>query len=274
MTTTDRNRQAAMLIWSSLIGTAVLLCSRRWTGAINEVSSPWPCVLVSSVSVLLSGLGWISFQQSPVARSPRSARVAVVVAWLPTWLGGLALLPSDSPIARGWLLGIAALSGVGLLVTQCTLPALARKETDAQRVRVPDDHTRTTGRPDVSVQATDAPADLTVFDPVTDERSREATIQWMTRQLLPKGVDQIEGAIRVTFAAGQRAASVHVPFSPPFADVPRVECDTIGDEPVRWKLSVVYAYGMRVELKRETNNEPGEVELSYVAVCQSVAEAA
>jgi hypothetical protein len=36
----------------------------------------------------------------------------------------------------------------------------------------------------------------------------------------------------------------------------------------------VYAFGMRVELKRESSDEPSEIELSYSAVCQSAAEAA
>lgn len=96
----------------------------------------------------------------------------------------------------------------------------------------------------------------------------------MTRQALPDGVDQIEGAIRVPFTAGQKAASIHIPFSPPFAAVPQVECEIVGEEPARWKLSVVYAYGMRVDLKRESSNEPTEIELSYSAICEATSSEA
>ncbi len=278
MTSAERNRQSAIVIWSSMIAVTVLLLSRRVSGGIENIASAWPCVLVSFLATLLSGFGWLSFQQQAGATSPRTAQIAAVVAWLPTWLSGLALLPSDSPLARGWLFGIAALSaaGFGLSLASPTRqrgvatedPLLARRANELSRVPESVDRTPTSDRPDVGVRAT--PSDLSVFDPVTGE----STTQWMTRQALPGGVDQIEGASRVSFTAGQRAASVHVPFSPPFAGAPQVECEANGDNPVRWKVSVVYAYGMRVELKRESNDEPGDIELSYSAICEPAAEAA
>ena len=278
MTGAERSRQAAVLIWSSLIVVTVLLLSRRVSGGIENIASAWPCMLVSSLATLLSGFGWLSYQQQADAKSPRTVQIAAVVAWLPTWLSGLALLPSDSPLSRGWLFGIAALSaaGFGLSLTSPTRqrgvaaenPTLARRANEISRVPEPVDRTPPSDRPDQGVRA--APSDLSVFEPVTGD----STTQWMTRQALPGGVDQIEGAIRVTFAGGQRAASVHVPFSPPFAAVPQVECEANGDDPARWKVSVVYAYGMRVELKRESSDDPCEIELSYSAVCESAVEAA
>lgn len=281
MTSAERNRQAAVLIWSSLIVVTVLLLSRRVAGGIDGIVSAWPSVLVSSLAALLGGCGWVLFQQQAVGRSLRTERIAAIVAWLPTWLSGVALLPADSPLARGWLFGIAALSASGLALSVSTIPT-------RQRGVVTDDHSlaRRAGEvgllpdavdhPDVGVRVTPtAPSDLSVFEPVPDERSDESTTQWMTRQSLPDGVEQIEGSIRVSFAARQRAASVHVPFSPPFAAVPQVECETVGDDPARWKLSVVYAYGMRVDLKRESSDEPAEIELAYSATCESaVSEAA
>ena len=272
MTRAERSRQAAILIWSSLIVITVLLLSRRVSGGIDGISSAWPCVLVSSLMTCLSCIGWGLFQKrGTVDDSLRTVQIAAVVAWLPTCLSGLALLPSDSPLARGWLFGIAALSAAGLVLTH-TSPTRQRgiameNPSLACRASEPD-------RPDVGVRATSVPSDLSVFEPVTDERSDESTTQWMTRQSLPDGVDQIEGAIRVSFVAGQKAASVHVPFSPPFAAVPKVECEVDSDEAARWKVSVVYAYGMRVELKRESAREPAEIELSYSAVSERAAEAA
>lgn len=283
MTNAERNRQAAVIIWSSLIVVAVVLLSRRVAGGIESVVSVWPCVLVSLFATLLSGFGWISFQHRIGSVSPRTEQIAAAIAWLPTWLSGAALLPPDSTLARGWLFGIAALSAAGLLLS-LTNPtrergivgegsSLTRRVSEVAQALEAVDRTPTSDpRPDVDVQAT--PTDLSVFDSVTEERSNDSTTQWMTRQSLPTGVDQIEGSIRVSFAAGQRAASVHVPFSPPFAAVPQVECEAIGDDPVRWKVSVVYAYGMRVELKREFNDEPGDIELSYSAVCESAAKEA
>lgn len=282
MTRAERNRQAAVLIWSSLIVVAVLLLSRRVTGGIDGVSSAWPCVVVSSLMSLLSSVGWMLFRQcGSVEQSLRSVQIAAAVAWLPTCLSGIALLPSDSPLARGWLFGIAALSAVGLALTHTNPtrergiavenPSLTRRVSESNRSTESVDRTPTSDRPDVGVRATATElSDLSVFDPVVDdERTDEATTQWMTRQALPDGVDQIEGAIRVPFTSGQKAASIHIPFSPPFAAVPQVECEIVGDEPARWKLSVVYAYGMRVDLKRESSDGEAEIELSYSAICEA-----
>ena len=68
MTSAERNRQAAVLIWSSLIVVTVLLLSRRVAGGIESVVSAWPCVLVSLLATLLSGFGWVSFQQRACVR--------------------------------------------------------------------------------------------------------------------------------------------------------------------------------------------------------------
>lgn len=273
MTRAERNRQAAVLIWSSLIVVTVLLLSRRVSGGIAAVSSAWPSVIASSLMTLLSSVGWLLFRQrgNTVGESLRTIQIAALVAWLPACLSGIALLPSDSPVARGWLFGLAALSAAGFALTHTSPmrpreiavehPALVRPANDSER-------------PDNDIPATTFPSDLSVFDPVGDERTDEATTQWMTRQSLPDGIDQIEGAIRVSFAAGQKAASIHIPFSPPFAVVPQVECEIVGEEPARWKLSVVYAYGMRVDLKRESSDEPSEIELSYSAICETASSEA
>lgn len=285
MMSAERNRQAAVLIWSSLIVVTALLLSRRVAGGIDGIASAWPCVLVSSLATLLSGFGWASFQQQAADRSLRTEYIAAVVAWLPAWLSGVALLPSDSGLARGWLFGIAALSALGMALNVSTSPKCERgvgvddpsvslRVREVGRLSKAGERTPTSDRPDVGVRATSAQSDWSVFDPTVDERCNEATTQWMTRQSFPDGVDQIEGAIRVAFAVGQRAVSIHVPFSPPFAAVPQVECETTGDEPARWKLSVVYAYGMRVDLKRESSDEPTEIELSYSATCESTSSEA
>ena len=276
MTRDERNRQAAVLIWSSLIVVAVLLLSRRVTGGIDGVSAAWPCVVVSSLMTLLSSAGWMLFRQrASVEQSLRSVQIAAAVAWLPTCLSGIALLPSDSPLARGWLFGIAALSAVGLALTH--MSPTRQREAKAE-VRKPEDGHSCPSRlePVTSEMGKSAhpPSDLSVFDPVDEERTDEATTQWMTRQALPDGVDQIEGAIRVPFLSGQKAASIHIPFSPAFAAVPQVECEIVGDEPARWKLSVVYAYGMRVDLKRESSDGEAEIELSYSAICEATSSEA
>jgi hypothetical protein len=254
-----RCRRAAIVLWSSLILVAVLLLSRRWADGILPPNSVWPLIFVSSMSSLFSCLGWVLFQIGHEAPS-QEARVEMVagrVAWLSSWLGGIALLPAESSLAFGWLLGIAFVSAGFFALTARRPQSLPTGE----KVR------------DATVDVSDE-ASLSLFPRDQEEASGAVVTQWMTRKTLAEGVENIAGAVRVPFAAGQRSASIHVPFSPPFATVPQVECEVISEESARWKVSVVYAYGMRIELKRDDSREAAEIELAYEAICESASEAA
>ena len=263
----NRFRQTAALLWSGLILSAVLILSRRAANGFVPPFSSWPLIVVTGPIAGLSVLAWLGFRlgQRSEVRSRQTDWIAGTLTMLPTILSGIGLLPAQSPFAIGWLLGLA-----GLLVTSVimagdfwTIPAQAASR--ATLVREPA-LLETPAAPKSEPISADA---LTVFDPVSNERSDPNVTQWMTRQSLPDGSENLEGAVRIVFAAGQRAASIHIPFTPPFATAPQVECEIVSDEPARWKVSVVYAYGMRVELKRDHNAESAEVELAYSATCQS-----
>jgi hypothetical protein len=265
MTTDDRKRQTAILIWSGLIVATVLLLSRRLSGHIANLQSSGPTLLISSFATLLSGFAWLVFPQPRLGSSvSRATWIAGAVAWVPTWLAGVAVMPNGSALATGWLMTLALLSGTMLVLTsQATgrvwLPMVPKREQPATR--------GATAREVAPATSAASDPDLAVYSPLIARSDNEQTRQWMTRQSLADGVDQIEGAIRVSFAVGQRTTSVHVPFSPPFAAVPAVDCEVNGDEPARWKVSVVYPYGMRIELKRESVSAATEIELSYAATC-------
>ncbi len=281
MSSSERQRHsAAILIWTGVIVTTTVLFSRRMAGEFS-LASAWPTVFVSLISTTLSLTAWGLFHgvRSAVADMRRNWLIAFV-AWLPTWLSGLAVAPVSSPFAQGWLIGVALTSG-GLFALFGQWPLEPGHQTSgaASAPRFAFDHAATEGlTPPHSPIVAESSSAFAVFDPLTDDDDESTdghVTQRMTRQTLPDGVEEIEGSVRVLFAVGQRTVSVHVPFAPPFAVTPQVECELVSDEDVRWKVSVVYPYGIRIELKRSASDADAEVELSYSAICeQSKSDAA
>ncbi|HLQ47100.1 MAG TPA: hypothetical protein VK137_20320, partial [Planctomycetaceae bacterium] len=199
-------------------------------------------------ATILSLTAWTFFQRASMSLvEARVEWLAAIVAWCPTWLCGFAVAPEDSTFAQGWLFGVAVLSA-------SLLALLSHGDRGMRQVG---------NLPHVAESA------LTVFNPISEEPSDGLVTQRMTRQTLPDGVEQLAGCVRVPFIAGQRAASVHLPFSPPFAAVPQVECEVTGNEAARWKLSVLYPYGMRIEIKRGASEDAAEIELTYSAICEN-----
>jgi hypothetical protein len=107
-----------------------------------------------------------------------------------------------------------------------------------------------------------------LFEPnrlVPHPGNRPETTQWMSRSQVD-GLDVAEGAFRVRFAAGQRLAPVHLPFSPPLADTPEFECEPADDSDLRFRTTAVHAYGIRIEVSRSSDcNEQATVEVAWTA---------
>ncbi len=108
---------------------------------------------------------------------------------------------------------------------------------------------------------------------VTEERTVES--RSASRRTQPKiertteedGTELIEGVMTVRFDKGQKRANLHVPFSPPMANVPEVECECAGDEVLRLKVPVKQSYGIRIEARRSNADEPLETEVNFAAFC-------
>lgn len=83
------------------------------------------------------------------------------------------------------------------------------------------------------------------------------------------GLEYVEGVLKVRFDKGQKRANLHVPFSPPLADTPDVECECVGGDDVRLKVPVRQPYGIRIEARRSHADEPIETEVGFAAVSRS-----
>lgn len=80
------------------------------------------------------------------------------------------------------------------------------------------------------------------------------------------GGEMVEGTIQVFFEVGQKRAHLHVPFSPPLAGLPEVECEPANDDQVRLKVAVRQPYGVRIEARRAEASESLRTEISFAAV--------
>lgn len=107
----------------------------------------------------------------------------------------------------------------------------------------------------VSGQSAD---DLQVAD-----RTRQADFERVSDDL---GGEMIEGTVTIRFSRGQKRANVHVPFSPPLAGRPEVECSTVDDDSIRVKVPECRAWGIRIEGRRSDTSSVQESEIAFSAV--------
>ena len=80
------------------------------------------------------------------------------------------------------------------------------------------------------------------------------------------GGEMIDGTIRVFFEVGQKRAHLHVPFSPPLAGLPEVECEAVSDDSVRCKVAVRQPYGIRIEARRSDASRALQTDIGFAAV--------
>jgi hypothetical protein len=77
----------------------------------------------------------------------------------------------------------------------------------------------------------------------------ESCDQQLTRRRLPTGEESLEAWLRVRFEAGQRTATAHVGYCPPFERTPHLTVDVMSTSPARIKVDQVLPFGARLEVK-------------------------
>ena len=80
------------------------------------------------------------------------------------------------------------------------------------------------------------------------------------------GSELVEGVMMIRFDKGQKRANLHIPFSPPLPGMPEVECECVGDVPLRLKVPVKQSYGIRIEARRTDASDDLETQVGFAAV--------
>ncbi|MBX3412200.1 MAG: hypothetical protein KF708_05730 [Pirellulales bacterium] len=245
-------RQGVGLLLVLLLGAALTLGFRRLTGALERpLAAPMLAAAAVALAAISSLLHLASRRLWPTPAG-RWLEVSIVLGLL---VAGLALsLPGSSPagMAFFWL----------VLATAETATRAPWRSRPDKRVEshVAD---RTSLHSHTHVESVPARSDLSAGD----EGLSQGTLQQITRTRSDEGVEAVEGRLGVELAAGQRTATAHVAFCPPFARVPRIEVAVDGEE-ARVKLAQALPHGARFDVKLNAPaEEPLVLPLRFSATC-------
>lgn len=255
---------------------AAILLPARSTAAPETFQSTAVAVATIGLAVVGLGLAWQTWR-SERPQPQWAARLPAFGCLLAsmTILAGLLLpgRPGWFTLAAGEL---GSLSCAVLGLWQLGTRTLARRPGPTGRVHPPHavPPAPTGWNPGILEEPQEFDEDVQFSPagrlPVSDEAEEapdESLIsQWVRRSTPAGGHDRLEGVSRVVFTAGQKQATIHIPFCPPFAHAPHLTCDLEDSDEVRMKGVTVYSYGARVELKRRGDcSFPSQVRLAYQA---------
>ena len=214
-------RNAALGGFLLLGGVAMLLAWRRLAG---EMQRPLDLSMAATAAMFVAICAAAAFGGERV-----SLRRGILISSLTAVTAGALTLPGAmwAAVAVLWLPAIA-----------CTAFTIAGSRNAAASM----------------IQAVDKPSDLQVFR--LDERTSALTRRFVDAA----GRDSLEAVLQARFAAGSRAAVLHLTFSPPFAETPEVcwslkkSCgdDAAVGESAQVRATMVLPYGVRLELKLPT----------------------
>ena len=248
-----------------LAAAALVLVWRRLAGAL---ASPLP-----SSAMLLVGLtsaGAAACVRFPWKHAPRpgghSGRLdrSQALRWLALTSPSISLLAIGAALTLpgtpvGGLLVFWAVLGVEELYTW--RPRLGRHRRSrptalsaslSAAIAVPAPSTSKTDSA-LPAELAAAAATAAAFQPPTVELPPVVpaleVLQQLTRRHAADGSEDLSGWLRMPFAPGQRTASLHVAFCPPFARTPEVSAQQLDGPAVRIKTGQLLPYGVRLDLK-------------------------
>lgn len=207
--------------WGSLVllgGVAILLAWRRFAGGMQRPLDFSPAAATSLFVALCAAIAFGGVRVS--------LRRGILIASLSFVTAGSLTLPgaSWSAVAVLWLPALA-----------CTVFTIAGSRNAEAKIRRPVQHA----------------ADPVLF------RLDDGTSALTRRFVDATGRDCLEAVLQARFAAGSRAAVLHLAFSPPFLETPEVcwslkkSCgdDVALGESAQVRATMVLPYGIRLELK-------------------------
>lgn len=270
----DLRRWSAAATVALLGLVAVLIGWRRLAGALDEPLPPLPLLLTGAL-LAVAGVGVRLAWQSTRQRDCR--RQANLSMWLSCSACLLAIAVAVSLPRDDWWVAAGFWALLVIEETWAWRPAVWRRtRRDAPATPAPPPDPPRTASPEVlspepPVQPPvepqpDPPAATPVATPA------EGVLQQLTRSRAADGSERLSGWLRAPFLAGQRTASVHVAFCPPFAAIPELSVKQIAGPPARVKTAQLLPQGVRLDLKLASSaEEPHDVALQFSARSESEA---
>lgn len=244
-------RQGVLLLFALVLGAALMLGIRRATGALER---PLAASALLAVAMSLAAATVLLRYAARQYFSPRARLAMHVVA-------------TFSLLVIGWSVSLPHSSAGGLFSFWIVLIAggmAAWVPWNAPLMRL---RTRELVKPQAI-----AGSPIERFKPTTpaltpDDTFPAGLLQQITRTRADDGTEMISGWVGVVLAAGQRSATAHVAFCPPFARVPQIEVFDDGGE-ARIKLAQVLPHGARFDVKLTAPaEEPFVQPVRFSATC-------
>lgn len=243
----DFRRSFSKSLWTGLIVIATVICSRRLSGQFSQSLPDLEACVAVTFAVMTSLLAYVLYWSTGRSHQEYKPLILVgVVTLIPPFALGLALQPNPSTVAISYLVSLFFLAGMAIFAMGEMI--VARPQPNSR-----DFH------PTLPAQNGSVPLQSSQLEAIknTGEFRSEPTTendplvtQWFKRSVSEKFQEHIEGEITVVMASGQKLAVVHVPFVPPLAARPQIECRVDNGSPVRIKVASINSYGIRIEIRR------------------------
>jgi hypothetical protein len=238
-------RWSAVACAGLLLVAAVALAWRRLAGALQTPLS-WQCLLWIGILLAAAAAAAHAAWRHSVQRRPL-ARRAVLPAGLITSsllaIGGALSIPGTPPL--GLVLFWGTVAGEELVVWG---PRVWRGRFLAARRRGPGASTAAGDRNAVA----EGPLGPKM---IWGKAASADVVQQQIRSRAADGTEVLCGWLRVPLAAGQRSASVHVAFCPPFPRTPEVAVQQREGPAARIKAVQLLPHGARFDVRLA---QPGE----------------
>lgn len=242
-----RRRESAETIWSVTAAAAVYSIGLALAGRIPGQTPAYVPVLVSTALLAMNVAAlWLAIGNSGTDRACSGPMAAGLVLIGPC-LAGFAWTAPGAVLPLVWMPLLSVGAVVGWIVWR-GLDHSPQRLTVAAPVDVDPRQERPASLPAVGELPAAGCADA--GPTIAAAEAMEADVsQRLVRRETAAG-EAIELTLRVTFEAGQRQLSVHVPISPPLAGVPQVECEPLDDAEVELSVGAVHPHGVRIDVRR------------------------
>jgi len=257
----DLRRWASRVTVAVLGSVAVLVGWRRLAGALDEPLPPLPLLITGGLLVAAAVGVRAAWRSAPGGgRLQFDLPAELLCSVCLVTIAAAISLPRDD-----WW--VTVLFWAGLLIEEAWAwrPAVWRRpRRDFAGSSVPPPDPPRAASPEVAALELSIPSSPEPQPDSPDAMPADGVIQQFTRSRAADGSEQVSGWLRAAFLAGQRTASVHVAFCPPFAAVPELAVEQVDGPSVRVKTAQLLPQGARLDLKlAAAAEEPHDVVLEF-----------